>query len=269
MYLDVNGKQTFFSHGNGKLLAGQPNVVFLHGAGMEHSVWVMPARYFARHQYNVYAPDFPGHGRSEGVALTSIQAMADWVAAALDALVDARFDEQNGKAAIVGHSMGSLVALNFAARYPGRTRALALLGTSTPMLVTDRLLDAARANDPAAINMANAWSHSNFGRMGGNENPGICMTMSGQRLLEQAGEDVFFADLNACNDFVAGEQLATEVAAETLVLVGNQDQMTTSVNALKVAAKINNSRVVRLDPCGHSMLSEQPNAVLDALTTIV
>ncbi len=273
MYLEVNGRQTFFSHGNGKLAAGQPNVVFLHGAGMEHSLWVLPARYFARHHYNVCALDFPGHGRSEGDALQSIQALADWVATALDAFFDTQLAGQtegaSKKSAIVGHSMGALVALDFAARYPARTRALALLGTATPMPVTDSLLAAAKANDHAAIDMANAWSHSSFGQMGGNENPGMSMTMSGQRLLERAGADVFYTDLNACNNFVEGEERLAEVAVETLVLVGNQDRMTSPLSALAVAEKISNSRLVRLDSCGHAILSEQPNAALDALKTIV
>lgn len=262
MYTEVNGQKAFFSNGNGTIRPDQPNVAFVHGAGMDHSVWTLPARYFARHGYNVYALDLPGHGRSAGQPLASVGGMSDWLQAALAAL-------GVGVTAVVGHSMGSLVALDFAARYAGNVRALALLGTSTPMPVTGALLDAARENRHDAIDMANAWSHSNFGQRGGNENPGICMTMSGQRLLERSGPGVFFADLNACDEFAGGESLASRVKADTLVIVGNQDRMTAPVNALKVAALIPGAKVVRLEPCGHAMLSEQPNAVLDALATIV
>ena len=95
------------------------------------------------------------------------------------------------------------------------------------------------------------------------------MTMGGQRLLERAKENVFFTDLNACNEFHEGAELAAKINAETLVIVGNQDKMTSPINALKVAELIPNSRVYRLEPCGHSMLSEQPNAILDALRTIM
>ncbi len=262
MYIKVDDNKTFFSNGTGNLKPEQPGVVFLHGAGMDHSVWVLPSRYFARHNYNVFALDFPGHGRSEGEPLTSIDAMSDWVSKAMGELYVA-------DCAIVGHSMGSLVALNFAARYPEQTRVLALLGPSTPMSVTDGLLTAARDNHHDAIDMANTWSHSSFGHMGGNENPGLCMTMSGQRLLEKAKKDVFFTDLDACNEFTNGDKLAGQITADTLVIIGEQDRMTTAVNAQDVANKITNSRVIRLNPCGHSMLSEQPNAVLDALATIV
>ncbi len=262
MYTEIDGSTVFFSIGNGSMSPEQPSVVFLHGAGMDHSIWVLPARHFARHGYNVVALDCPGHGRSGGDAIATIEGMADWVHRVLEHL-------QIGNAAMVGHSMGSLVALNFAAKYPDSTRALVLLGTSTPMPVTDQLLDAARANEHDAIDMANTWSHSNFGQVGGNENPGICMTMSGQRLLESAGDDVFFTDLSACNNFTNGQDLAEQIRVPTLVLIGRQDKMTSPVSAQQVADIIDDSRVVTLEPCGHAMLSEQPNAVLDALRTIV
>ena len=137
------------------------------------------------------------------------------------------------------------------------------------MPVTEMLLSAAEANDHDAIDMANTWSHSSFGQMGGNENPGINITMSGQRLFERSSDDVFFTDLNACNEFAVGEELATRVTAPTLLMIGNQDKMTAPVSAAQVATRIDDCRIVKLKPCGHFMLSEQPNAVLDALKTIV
>jgi len=262
MYCEVNGEKTFYSNGNGTIKAGQPAVVFLHGAGMDHSVWVMPARYFARHGYNVYALDFPGHGRSSGTPGHSIAALSDWLAQALAVLGVEH-------SAIAGHSMGSLVAIDFAARYAATVRSLALLGTSLPMAVSEPLLNAARDNHHDAIDMSNTWSHSSFGLMGGNKNPGNVMAMCGQRLLEMAPENVLFTDLNACNEFNNGAEQAAQITAPTLAIVGDQDKMTAPLRALDVAASIANSRVLRLNPCGHSMLSEQPNAVLDGLMTIV
>ena len=262
MYVTVNNQKTFYSVGNGTIAKDQPNVIFLHGAGMDHTVWVLPARYFARHNYNVFSLDFPGHGLSEGAPLPTIDALSDWLAEFMKALdID--------QTAVVGHSMGSLVSINFAARYPDKTRAVALLGTSTPMPVTPLLLDSAKENNHDAIDMTNTWSHSSFGQLGGSENPGMCMMVSGQRLLERSKQDVFFTGLNACNDFKNGDELAKKIKAETLVIIGKEDKMTAAIGAQKVAAAITNARVCLLSPCGHSMLSEQPNAVLDALATIV
>jgi pimeloyl-ACP methyl ester carboxylesterase len=262
MYTQVNGSKTFYSTGSGKHSAGGTGVVFIHGAGMDHTVWVMPGRHFARHGFNVVAPDLPGHGRSGGAPLASIDAMADWICDLVQTL-----DMEN--AIIVGHSMGSLVALNLAARHPQVAWRLALLGTSTPMPVADPLLNAARDNSHAAIDMANTWSHSRFGHMGGNEVPGMWMTAGGERLLERAGEDVFFTDLNACNDFVNGAELAAQVQCPSLVIIGKQDMMTAPISSRKVAAAIPGARSIELERCGHSMLSEKPDAVLNALKSII
>jgi pimeloyl-ACP methyl ester carboxylesterase len=262
MYASVANHKTFFSTGSGAHNPEFPSVIFLHGAGMDHTIWVLASRYFARHNFNVFAFDFPGHGRSEGPLCQSIDEFSDWL--------DSASTELNiNEAAIVGHSMGSLVALNFAARYSQKARSLALLGTSTPMQVADQLLDASRNNHHDAIDMANTWSHSNFSHIGGNESPGLVMTLGGQRLLERAKNNVLFTDLNACNKCLNGAELAANISCESLILVGTKDRMTTPIKALKLAELIPGSRTTVLEQCGHSMISEQPNAVLDALITIV
>ena len=251
----------FASTGTGVHKQGNKSVVFIHGAGMDHSVWVMPARYFARSGLNVLAPDLPGHGRSDGPALDSIVGMAGWVVRAMDA---AGLES----AAVAGHSMGALVAYALAAEFPERCRSLALLGISAPMPVTSALLDAAKDDDHAAIDMANTWSHSPGARLGANENPGLWMMGMGQRLLETAGPGVFHADLSACNTFEP-DALADQTIGTALVLLGMADQMTPAPAGLRVLERLQGARTVQLDGCGHSMLSEQPNAVLDALISIV
>ncbi|MYF50337.1 MAG: alpha/beta hydrolase [Gammaproteobacteria bacterium] len=261
MRLEVDGKAAFAATGSASHAPGRRAVVFIHGAGMDHSVWVMPARHFARTGMNVLALDLPGHGRSQGPGLDSIAAMADWVVRAMDA---AHFEA----AAVVGHSMGSLVAYVLAARHPGRCRALALLGASAPMPVTDALLDAARDNDHAAIDMANTWSHSPRAKLGASPNPGMWMLGGGERLLETAAPGVFHADLAACNGFDP-EADAGPVRCPALVVVGEADQMTPARAGIRVSERMRDAQVERLAGCGHAMLSEQPNAVLDALTAIV
>ena len=261
MRFRVDGKTAFASTGSGGHRGGGQAVVFIHGAGMDHSVWVMPARHFARTGLNVLAPDLPGHGRSEGPALDAIPELAGWVVRAMDA---AGFET----AAVAGHSMGALIAFSLAALHPERCRALALLGISAPMPVTAVLLDAARDNDHAAIDMANTWSHSPGARLGANENPGLWMLGTGQRLLETAAPGVFHADLRACNGFEPDE-VAGPVSCPALVILGEEDRMTPARAGLRVQERLASARTLRLPGCGHSMLSEQPNAILDALISIV
>ena len=65
-----------------RLDAGQARrSVFVHGAAHDHSVWALQSRYFAHHGCNVLAVDLPGHGRSGGAALATIEAIADWIRA--------------------------------------------------------------------------------------------------------------------------------------------------------------------------------------------
>src|ERR1700721_3675767 len=113
MQLTGNGVDTFIATGGREFDASQPTIVLLHGAGFDHTTWALHSRWFAHHGYGVLAPDLPGHGRSAGRPLSAIAALAEWTAALIDAagLSGAR---------IVGHSMGSLVALETAARHPGK-----------------------------------------------------------------------------------------------------------------------------------------------------
>jgi pimeloyl-ACP methyl ester carboxylesterase len=176
MEISVDNKAVFAATGGQPFDPAQPAIVFLHGAGMDHTVWALQTRYFAYRGRSVLAVDLPGHGRSEGPALASIGDMADWVVRLLDAA-------QVASAALVGHSMGALIALDAAARHGGRVSALAMLATSVPMPVTGPLLDAAEANDHSAFDMVTLWGHSRDGQVGGNRAPGLWMTGAGLRLL--------------------------------------------------------------------------------------
>ncbi len=259
MRIELDGKTVYFGTGTGPLLEDYSGsngaIVFVHGAGFDHSVWVMLARYFVRHGWLVVAPDLPGHGRSEGPALTTVEAMADWVKELIDTTA-------GGAAVVVGHSMGSLVALSLAQRHGGSVQRLGLLGTSNPMPVGAPLLDAAEDNDHAAYVMANTWSHSTEGRIGSAQNPGVSNYMSGQRWLERNSADTYFADLNACNDFQPGELAIT---CPTLVVQGDADKMTPLRSGIKVADALG-AQMVTLAGSGHALLNEQGNEVLDALS---
>ena len=262
MEYKVNGDVAFAATTNQDHNAERPSVVFVHGAAMDHTVWVLPKRYFVRKGYNVYAIDLPGHGRSAGTPRTSIEAMADWVH---------EFTLAVGieTTAVVGHSMGSLVTLDFAARYPQTTRALVLLGTAVPMAVTDPLLNAAEAQDHLAFDMLNIWGHSKRAHYGGNPNPGMWMTGAGIRLLERSVPGALHTDLNACRNYTDGVERAASITCPTLLILGKLDAMTPPFVARDVAEAIEGSRTLMLKGSGHALMTERPDEVLDALIEIV
>lgn len=237
---------------------GRPGVVFLHGGGLDHTVWLLQSRYLAHHGWNALAADLPGHGRSGGEPLPRIEDMADWVVRLMDAL-------ELGSASVVGHSMGALVALETGARHPGRVDALALIGVAVPMAVAEPLLEAARANHHDAIEMITGWGHSGPARIGGNTAPGMWMTGNATRLLERARPGVLFNDLNACNAYARGLEAAGRVQCPVLVLLGGRDQMAPPRGAGDVIDALPSPRVQVLPRCGHMHMAEEPDAVLDAL----
>ena len=241
--------------------AARPTVVFIHGAGHDHSVWTLQSRYFASHGWNVLAPDLPGHGQSAGPQLTSIEALADWVLALLAEL-------QIAGATLVGHSMGSLIALEAAARAPGRIAGLALVGSVAPMPVAPPLLDATLSARDKPHRMINHSSYAPASQLGASSIPGLNLTAINERLMQRAAPGVLHADMSACNAYTGGFDAAAKVTCPVLLLSAAQDRMTPPkaiaplANAFTAARKINK---VVLSGAGHAMMAEAPGAVLDAI----
>ena len=258
MLLSVAGSDVYAYTGSRPIDRSLPTVVFVHGAGNDHSVWALQSRYFAHHGFNALAADLPAHGKSGGAALSSVEALADWIVALLDA---AGID----RAALVGHSLGSLAALECAARHPERVGKLALIGPAAPMPVSDMLLDAAKRNDHVACELITGWSYSAGKQLGGNRVPGMWLTGNATRLLERAGPGVLHTDLAACNRYIAGQDTAARVRCPTLVIVGARDIMAPPKNAQGLIAALPDVKVVTIPDCGHALMAEQPDIVLDAL----
>jgi pimeloyl-ACP methyl ester carboxylesterase len=258
MQLSVNGIETFVSTGGKPFDPALPTVVFIHGAGFDHSVWALHSRWFSHHGFGVLAPDLPGHGRSGGAPLTTIAEMADFVAALLDAAGATR-------AKLIGHSMGSLIALETAARHPSRVSSLGLIGTTSTMTVGPDLLKAAEANDPAAIAMMAIWGLGPDAEIGGNLAPGLWMHGGSVRVLEANRPGVIHADLFACNAYQDALAAAAKVTVPATFILGERDMMTPIRNGKTLAAAVKDSRTVVLRGAGHTMMVERPDEVLKAL----
>jgi len=258
MRLIVDGNEVFAATGGRDFDPALPAVVFLHGAGLDHSVWALIARAFAHHGSSVLAPDLPGHGRSAGTPLPSIAALADWTAALIEAagLRSAR---------LIGHSMGSLIALEAAARHPQNVTGLGLIAAAVTVPVSAELLGAAKADDHAAIDMVALWGSGYRATLGGCEAPGLWMLGGAERLFERARPGVLFADLAACNAYQDGLAAAAKVAVLTVLVLGSRDLMTPPKGGKALAAAIPGARLTVLDGAGHMLMSERPNEVLAAL----
>jgi pimeloyl-ACP methyl ester carboxylesterase len=254
MKLDVGGKEVFAYTANHELDPAKRTVLFIHGAGLDHSWFGLQSRYFGYHGWNVLAVDLPGHGRSAGPALTTIAAMAAWLVKVLDAAKVQR-------ASLVGHSMGTLVALDCAARHAERVERIALIATAQPMKVGDAFLEAAKRNSYDAFDMHTIWGHAPQVPLGGNPNPGMWMYGDTQARLERLAPGVLHAGLKASNDYA----FAGGVKCPVLFILGKRDVMTPPRAAKSLQEQIPGANTVVIDFSGHSLMAEAPDATLDAL----
>ncbi|MEE8173377.1 MAG: alpha/beta hydrolase [Alphaproteobacteria bacterium] len=257
MELKVDGAHVFCATGGQDFDPQLPTTVFIHGASFDRTVWKLQARYFAWHGSNVLAADLPGHGRSAGTPLESIEAMADWVTRVLDAAGVER-------AALVGHSMGGQVALDCAGRHGARVRALALLGGALAIPVSSALLDPAKADDHLAFDLLNVWGYGRRAQLGVHRMPGLWMMKGGLRVMERAAKGLLYTDLAATNAY-DGSAAAAAVTCPTLVVIGEKDLMTPAKAGRALAERIPNATTVTFPGLGHIMLEEDPDATLDAL----
>lgn len=262
MRITLNGKEVYAYTGGKAFNPNLPTIIFVHGAQNDHSVWALQSRYLAHHGYSVLAVDLPGHGRSAGPALPSVEQLAAWL---LELIAMSGVQQ----AYVVGHSMGSLIALEAAGMAPERIQKLALLGTAFPMKVSDALLFSAQNDEQSAIDMVNIFSHSSIAHKPSCPGPGFSVMNGSMRLMQRISainpEQVFFNDFTACNTYLNGEEAAKKVQCPTLFLLAKQDMMTPAKASTSLSNQIANKQIKLIDNCGHSMMSEQADAVLDAL----
>lgn len=253
----VKGYPAYAYTGGREFDVTKPAVVLVHGTALDHSVWQWQSRYLAHHGFSVLAVDLPGHGRSPGAAPASVEAIADWIAALLDAAGLER-------AALVGHSMGGLATLAAAVRHPDRVSRLALLGVSAPMPVGEPFLAAARDNSPAAFDMQAVWSHSRNGQLAASPIPGVTLLGASRQLNGRSHPGVQAAGLAACNQWQPPMEAIRKLTVPTLVVAGRRDQMTPAKAVRALAAEIPGARFETLES-GHSMMSEAPRETLALL----
>jgi pimeloyl-ACP methyl ester carboxylesterase len=266
MLITVQGSPTYCYTGGKAFDAAKPTAVFIHGVLNDHSVWILQSRFMAHHGWNVLVVDLPGHCRSGGQAPASVEAAADFIAALLDAAGVAR-------AALIGHSWGSLIALEAAARLDQRVSHLVMVGTAYPMKVSAALLDASLKEPMKALKMINVFSRSTLAPPPSVLGPGTwvygaSMALGRRVLASNPAVNVFHRGFVACDSYANGEEAMAAVSCPVLMLLGAQDQMTHPKAAQTLIASANTSgkacKVIAL-PVGHHQMSEAPEPTLQAI----
>ncbi len=263
MKVEVGGRSIFVGTGGVEWPDQGPWVVLLHGAGSDHTVWALQARTLAQHGYRVIAPDLPGHGRSTGgPVVDSIDGFVDWLDGLLDALDVAQ------PVFLAGHSMGSCIALSFAARQGERVAKLALLAAGEEMPVNEGLLEDTLSHPERAHRFIAAFGHGQGAHFGRAANPGTWHIGGTIALLERCDPRVLNADFVASNAW-SSEVLPEQVKCPTLVVCGSEDKMTPARTGRALCERFADSRLVEIAGVGHLMMAEAPDDVSRALRVLL
>jgi pimeloyl-ACP methyl ester carboxylesterase len=262
MNLTVNGHNTYCYTGGRAFDATKPTVIFIHGVLNDHSVWILQTRYLAHHGWNVLAVDLPGHCRSAGDPPATVEDAADFILALMDA---AGLE----KAALVGHSFGSLIALEAASRAPQRISQLVLVGIAFPMKVSPALLASSLTEPMKALEMVNVFSRATLAPPPSALGPGTwvygaSMALGRRVLASNPRVNLFHTGFTACDSYTHGEEAMTQVTCPTLFVLGSVDQMTPPKAAQALIKAARHGQVVHL-PGGHHQMNETPEPMLAAL----
>ena len=270
MHIKVGTSDIYCYTGGKSLDAAQPTAVFIHGVLNDHSVWALQSRYLANHGWNVLALDLPGHCRSSGEPPASVEGAAQLVADLLDAAGVAR-------AVLIGHSWGSLIALEAAAQLKKRVTHLVLIGNAYPMKVSPALLNASRDQPQQAIRTINVFSRSTLSAPPSSLGPGTwvwgaSMALNRRVLASNPQTNLLSLGFQACDRYSNGEQAISQIACPVLFILGSQDAMThpKQAQALIDAATATGKlvRIVQL-PVGHHQMTEAPEQTLLAIRDFI
>ena len=233
------------------------NLVFIHGAGMDRTIWQPLISIVEDHDFNAHAVDLPGHGESTDNALTTIEKLTTWLLGTLD-----------NETTLIGHSMGTLIALEAAAQAPDKINKLILLGTGLPMSVNPTLLEAARAKQSQVVETIVLYGHAWRGEPGIEPfaDPAVVEEVR-TRLTQSLENGTLYTDLNACNEYQNGLSAAEQIRCPVRLILGQEDRMTPPANTKELITRLQDVAVTTIPDCGHMILWEQPDTAYAALLT--
>ena len=234
----------FVSTGGMDFEEDKPSILLMHGSGLTHIVWSLHEQFYANQGYNVLSVDLPGHGNSEGPSLKSIEEISDWIKSLMNVL-DIK------KLIIIGHSQGSLVGIDFAARYPNLINSLVLVAGSYKMPVNQDLINYAEAGDEKAVLLMMKWGYEGSKAFIGG-NPVKKIINSSREIRE-----VLAVDLNACNNYKGGKESLGKINCSTLCIFGDLDKMVPLEVGNKMSSMIKNAEKKVINNCGHMIIFER------------
>lgn len=220
-----------------------PSLLFVHGAGGNGEIWERQAEYF-KGKHSVFRLDLPGHGGSDPRGEDRISSYARWVRYCSEKLFP------NRPFVLIGHSMGGAIVLELALRPPECLKGIVLAGSGAKLAVTRAIFQMLSKNPEAFFETIGQFAFSSSAPTGVRERF--------VRMTRQCAPSVIFGDFMACDHFDIRSRLR-EIRLPTLVLCGEEDQLTPVKYSRDLHENISSSRLVLIPLAGHMVMVEQPD----------
>lgn len=258
MYCEVNNQRCFIDTGRASFNPDLPCILFLHGSGLDHNFWTPIANWFTSHGFSVLVPDLPGHSLTEGDALPSIEQSAVW----LDLLLNEMDIE---RVHVVGHSQGFLSAIEIASLAPDKVISITGIATSSSIPVNPALIDTARKSAREAAELMLKWGFANNPQIKNGPSIGLSPIAMAREIMSR---NPLAVDLQACNDYQRGTQIAETIQLPCLLILSEDDKMTRLSEGKKLATALSAQTVI-LQGHGHMLPIEAPDACIQHLNSFL
>jgi 3-oxoadipate enol-lactonase len=256
---EPNGVPVYIERGSGPI-----TLVFLHGISGSKEVWQPQIDFFSARGYRTVAWDMPGYGASAMLPEYSLPALAAALSRVLDRTAGSRI-------VLVGHSMGGMVALEAAVRFPHRLFGMVLACTSPAfgkqegawqkafIRARTRALDEGQTMGDIA--------HDLVPTLLGTEPDAQAATIAVEA-MSQVPPATYRAAVAALTLFDRRAALP-HIALPTLALAGAQDKTAPPDVLERMAQQMSRAQYVCLPKAGHLAYLEQPQAFNAAVLAFV
>jgi len=253
MILNVNGTALQVLEPEPRGTEKDPSLLLIHGAGGNGEIWEEQVAFF-KGQHSVFRLNLPGHGGSDLPGEDRISAYAEGVRLLSEKL----FAKE--PFVLVGHSMGGAIVLELALNPQEGLKGIVLVGSGAKLAVTRAIFQMLSENPEAFF--------ESIGQFAFSSTTPIALRERFVRVTRLCPPPVIFNDFKACDHFDIRTRLP-EIKLPTLILCGEEDQLTPVKYSRYLHENMTSSRLVLIPHAGHLVMAEQPDRLNSAIQSFL